>query len=66
MKKFFLMAVLALSMSSCNYFSSESQDSNVADTTAVQEVVDTVAVDSVVVVDTVAVDSVVVADSIAE
>lgn len=54
MKKFFLMAVLALSMSSCNYFSSESQDSNVADTTAVQEVVDTVAVDSVVVADSIA------------
>ena len=54
MKKFFLMLVLAFSMSSCNYFSSESQNSNVADTTAVQEVVDTLAVDSVVVVDSIA------------
>ena len=56
MKKFLFMAavVLCAAMSSCNYFSSESQDSNVADTTAVQEVVDTVAVDSVVVVDSIA------------
>ena len=59
MKKFLFMAVVVLcaAMSSCNYFSSKSQDSNVADTTAV---------DSVVVVDTIAVDSVVVVDSIAE
>lgn len=50
MKKFLFMAVVVLcaAMSSCNYFSSKSQDSNV----------DTVAVDSVVVVDTVAVDTV--------
>ena len=56
MKKFFLMLVLAFSMSSCNYFSSESQsqDSNVVERTAVQEVVDTLAVDSVVVVDSIA------------
>ena len=42
------VVVLCAAMSSCNYFSSKSQDSNV----------DTVAVDSVVVVDTVAVDTV--------
>ena len=56
MKKFFLMAVSALVLSSCNNSTTVSQDSNVADT---------VMVDSTVVADTVMVDSTVV-DSVSE